>query len=176
MVRQSQAADGPGSTSFGSLGPHYSQVEEADNLKTMVRIACLALLAMVFAACSGGGNTIDVSLSEWQVDPSPTSATSGDVEFSVTNDGGEQHEMVIVKDIAPEDLPVDADGHVVEDDIPEGAVIGEVAEFDAGTTETQTFNLEPGTYTIFCNIIETEDGATVSHFANGMHNTITVTS
>ncbi len=95
-----------------------TEKEEADNLKTLVRIACLALLAMIFAACSGGGNTIDVSLSEWQVDPAPSTAKSGDVEFSVTNDGGEQHEMLIVKDIAPGDLPVDADGHVVEDDIP----------------------------------------------------------
>lgn len=144
-------------------------------MKTLVRIACLAVLAMVFAACSGGGNTIDVSLSEWQVDPSPASASSGDVEFSVTNDGGEAHEMVVVKDIAPEDLPVDENGHVIEEEVPEAALIGEIAEFDAGTTETKTFNLEPGTYTIFCNIIEEEDGETISHFKNGMHSTITVT-
>lgn len=152
-----------------------TEKEEADNLKTLVRIACLALLAMIFAACSGGGNTIDVSLSEWQVDPAPSTAKSGDVEFSVTNDGGEQHEMLIVKDIAPGDLPTDADGHVVEDDIPDGALIGEVSEFDAGTTETKTFNLEPGTYTIFCNILETDAGVTESHFQKGMVNTITVT-
>jgi plastocyanin len=160
---------------FAAIPSCHGQKEEADNLKTLVRIACLAVLAMVFAACSGGGNEIDVSLSEWQVDPSPSTASSGDVTFKVTNDGGEQHEMLIVKDIAPGDLPTDADGHVVEDDIPDGALIGEVSEFDAGTTETETFNLEPGTYTIFCNILETDAGVTESHFQKGMVNTITVT-
>ncbi|MGA7227549.1 MAG: hypothetical protein WBZ45_05000 [Acidimicrobiia bacterium] len=144
-------------------------------MKTLVRIACLAILAMVFAACSSSGNEIDVSLYEWSVDPTPASVSSGDVTFNATNDGGEAHEMVIVKDVAPGDLPVDADGHVIEDDIPDGALIGEIAEFDAGNTESATFNLEPGTYTIFCNIIEEDEGVTEAHFQKGMVNTIEVT-
>jgi plastocyanin len=144
-------------------------------VRAWTRVVAIAVLAMVFAACSGSGNEIDVSLSEWKVEPSPATATAGDVTFKATNNGGEQHEMVIVKGIAPGDLPVDADGHVVEDDIPADAVIGEIEEFDVGTTESATFDLEPGTYTIFCNIIETEDGETVSHFKNGMVNTIEVT-
>jgi plastocyanin len=134
-------------------------------------------VAMFMAACGGGngaGNAVDVSLFEWGVDPSPTSVTAGQVTFTANNEGGEAHELVIVKDVAPADLPVDEDGRVVEDQLPAGAFIGEIEEFAAGGTETATFDLTAGTYTIFCNILEEEGGQTESHFQNGMVNTIEV--
>jgi uncharacterized cupredoxin-like copper-binding protein len=135
----------------------------------------VAGLALVLTACASGGDSIDVSLYEWKVEPSPDSVAAGEVTFNATNDGGETHELVIVKGVAPADLPTDADGKVIEDDLPEGAFIGEIEEFEAGTSESATFDLEPGTYTIFCNILETEDdGTTESHFQNGMVSTITV--
>jgi hypothetical protein len=141
----------------------------------MRRLAFLAVVGLVVAGCSSSGSEVDVSLLEWSVTPSPTSVSSGEVTFNATNDGGELHEMVIVKDVAPADLPTDENGHVVEEEIPEGAVIGEIAEFEAGTTESATFDLEPGTYTIFCNIVEDDEGVVESHFKNGMVNTIEVT-
>lgn len=136
----------------------------------------VAVVALVLAACSSGGGSLDVSLYEWGVDSSSSSVDAGDVTFNVTNDGGEPHELVIVKGVAPADLPLDEDGKVIEDDLPEGAFIGEIEEFEAGTTESGTFNLEAGTYTIFCNLLEVEDGEPESHFLEGMVTTITVNS
>lgn len=143
-------------------------------MRMIQRLGGLALVAMVIAACSGGGG-VDVSLFEWGVDASTSSVSAGDIAFSVTNDGGEPHEMVIVKGVAAADLPVDADGKVVEDELPEGAFIGEVEEFEAGTTESATFALDAGTYTLFCNLLEEEDGEPESHFQKGMVTTIEVT-
>ncbi|MGB8361240.1 MAG: hypothetical protein WCE80_07570, partial [Acidimicrobiia bacterium] len=72
--------------------------------------------------------------------------------------------------------PVDENGKVIEDDLPEGSFIGEVEEFEAGTTESATFDLGEGTYTLFCNISEEEDdGSIESHFQQGMVTTIEVT-
>lgn len=139
------------------------------------RIAAAAVLGLAIVSCSGGADEVNVSLYEWGVDPDTTTVSSGDVTFSATNDGGEAHEMVIVKGVAPADLPTDENGHVIEEEIPEGALVGEIEEFEAGTTESKTFNLETGTYTIFCNILEEDSGEPESHFANGMVDTIEVT-
>jgi len=144
-------------------------------VQTLKRLVFLAVLGLVIAACGSSESEVEVSLIEWSVTPSPTSVSSGDVTFSAANNGGEIHEMVIVKDVAPADLPTDENGHVVEEEIPDGAVIGEIPEFEAGTTEVATFNLEPGTYTIFCNIVEEDEGVVESHFKNGMVNTVEVT-
>lgn len=139
------------------------------------KMAAVAVLGLAIASCGGGAEDVDVSLYEWGVDPDVTSVSSGEVTFNATNDGGEAHEMVIVKGVAPGDLPTDENGHVIEEEIPEGALVGEIEEFDAGTTESKTFDLEAGTYTIFCNILEEDSGEPESHFANGMVDTIEVT-
>lgn len=143
-------------------------------MRIIKQLGALAVVAMFIAACSGGGGTVDVSLFEWGVDPSVSSISAGDVTFNATNDGGEAHELVIVKGVAPGDLPV-VDGKVDEDGLPAGAFIGEIEEFDAGGTESATFDLEAGTYTLFCNITELEDGEVESHFENGMVTTFEVT-
>ena len=144
-------------------------------MKTLRRVALASGIGLIIASCGGSGSTVDVSLFEWGVDPSTASVAAGEITFAATNDGGEPHELVIVRDVAPDALPVDEDGRVIEDDLPEGAFIGEIEEFEAGTTESATFDLEAGTYTIFCNIIEEDGDEMESHFANGMVNTIEVT-
>jgi hypothetical protein len=75
-----------------------------------------------------------------------------------------------VKDIAPADLPTEQRGYVAEAEIPEGALIGRIPEVDTGTTQSATFPLTPGSYTIFCNVVD-DFG---SHFAAGMVATLDV--
>jgi plastocyanin len=145
-------------------------------MATTRNAAATVVLSLIIAACTGGAGEVEVSLFEWSVEPSTDSVASGEVTFVATNDGGEAHELVIVKDVAPGDLPTDDTGKVVEDDLPEGAFIGEIEEFAAGETESATFDLAPGTYTLFCNIVEEEDtGEFESHFQEGMVTTIEVT-
>lgn len=136
--------------------------------------AGLAVMALVVAACGSSGSEVDVSLFEWNVEPTPTSVDAGEVTFTATNDGGEAHEMVVVKGIAPEDLPLNDDGSVNEDALPADAFMGEVEEIEPGDSDSVSFDLDAGEYTIFCNIVETDNGETESHFDQGMVSTITV--
>lgn len=119
--------------------------------------------------------TVHVVLSEWIVEPDPGTAPAGDVTFLADDQGGDEHELVMVRADDPADLPTDADGTVDEDQIAEDDFIGEIEELEPGTQDEATFTVEPGTYVLFCNITEDEDGEVVSHFAEGMHTTFTVT-
>lgn len=118
---------------------------------------------------------VTVVLGEWIVEPTPTSAAAGELTFIADNGGGLDHEMVVVRADDPADLPTDADGAVDEEQITEDDFIGEIEEFPSGEQRTATFDMDPGSYVLFCNITDTEDGGEVlSHFAEGMATTFTV--
>jgi hypothetical protein len=151
--------------------------EERGGTRDMRRSLLLLVGALVvlFVGCSSGGDTVSVVLSEFVVQPDPTTASAGEVTFEADNQGAEIHELVIVRADSAESLPTDETGKVNEDGLSEGAFIGEIEEFESGTTESATFVLEAGTYVLFCNITEEEeDGTTESHFQEGMHTTFTV--
>ena len=89
---------------------------------TMCRRALSSVFAIVLlgsgvAACGGDdeGATIDVVLSEWIVEPDASSADAGEIEFVGDNQGGETHELVVVRAASADALPTDEDGAVVED-------------------------------------------------------------
>ncbi|HZJ27952.1 MAG TPA: hypothetical protein VFF40_13230 [Acidimicrobiia bacterium] len=130
----------------------------------------VALLGGLAGCSSDDAASVDVTLSEWIVEPDPTSADSGEVEFVGDNKGSETHELVVVAAESAEALPTDADGAVVEEELPEGALIGEIEDIEAGSSKTVKLDLEAGSYVIFCNITDEEpDGTIESHFAEGMH-------
>jgi hypothetical protein len=115
---------------------------------------------------------IPVSLKEWSITPETATAKAGVIEFSAKNDGGENHELVVVK-ASRSDLTV-VDGAVDEDALPKGAMIGEIESFAKGKTCGGHFKLDAGNYVLFCNIVEKENGQTVSHYLNGMVTNFTV--
>ncbi len=119
---------------------------------------------------------IDVSLDEWTIIPSAPSAPSGRVGFVVRNRGKEAHELVIVKGVEPNELPLDDNGALEEAGLPTGALVGEIEGFAAGESCEGVFDLTPGAYTLVCNITETEpNGEKESHLREGMVTTFTVT-
>jgi uncharacterized cupredoxin-like copper-binding protein len=67
---------------------------------------------------------------------------------------------------------------VVESELPEDAVVGEVEDIEPGSSKDLTVTLEAGRYVLFCNLIASEsDGPTMdgrSHFAEGMYAEFTV--
>lgn len=145
--------------------------------------AAVAVLAVLAVACGddddeggdgGAATTVDVVLSEFIVEPDPTSAPAGDVTFAVTNDGEEVHEFVIVKtDLAADALPTAEDGSFDEEG--EGVeVIDEIEDIEAGGDGEVTANLEAGSYVLLCNLVEEEDGEPESHYAEGMYSDFTV--
>lgn len=135
------------------------------------------------AETTGGGDAaetatgdvdVTVVLGEWVVEPTPTTASAGALTILADNQGGEPHEVVIARADDPADLPTDEDGAVDESQLPEDDFIGEIEEFAGGEQRTGSFDLEAGTYVLFCNVTETEDGEVESHFANGMATTFVV--
>lgn len=138
----------------------------------------LVAVGLAITACGGdddaGGDTIDVVVSEWTVE-APATAKAGTVTINATNDGGETHELVVVRADSSAGFVQDETGKVDEDGFAEGDFIGEITEFEAGTSSSGTFELTPGTYILFCNIVEEEaDGTFESHFMEGMQTTLVV--
>ncbi len=118
------------------------------------------------ASSSGGaasGGPVNVTLSEWSVKPSATSAKAGSVSFAVTNKGTTPHEFVVVKtDLAGDKLPQGA-GIVDEKQV---TVIGRTASIDAGKSETKAVDLQAGKYVLICNL--------PAHYGQGMQIAFTV--
>lgn len=143
--------------------------------------------ALAFAACDddeddGGANGdgdgaaaagVDVTLQEWAVVADPDSTAAGDVTFNLTNDGPDDpHEFVIIRsDEAPDALPTDADGAVIEEEVD---VVDEVEEIEVGNTAELTVGLDAGSYVLLCNVTEEEDGEIESHYQLGMRTSFTV--
>lgn len=93
---------------------------------------------------SGAGATIEISETEYALEPSEASAAAGQVTFTVTNDGE-----------IPHNLEVEGDG------------VEEVTEtIEAGGSDELTLELEPGTYEIYCSIAD--------HQEQGMEGELTV--
>ena len=129
---------------------------------------------VVDGTAGGGTPAIAVSLTEWSVSPTPAQVTKGAVTVEAANNGLEKHELVIAR--APVDQLKVVDGAVDEAQLPPGAFIGEIEGFPSTTSCKATFQLaEPGIYSFFCNIVETEpDGTKESHFEQGMVTSVTV--
>jgi hypothetical protein len=126
-------------------------------------------------ACKPAGDAskadakIAVNLAEWSVLPARGDAPAGTITFEARNQGNEPHELVVVRADDPAALPKAADGTVDEQQLPAGALIGEVEAFPAKQTCTGTFELPAGSYALFCNLLETAaDGTEQNHYANGM--------
>ena len=137
-------------------------------------VVAVGALALVGTACGGGGGgTVDVTLQEFAVVPSPSSIEAGEVTFQATNEGPDDvHEFVVFRtDLAPDQLPVDENGAVDE----EGAgleLIDEIEDIPVGETQSVTVELESGTYVLICNIWDEEEQE--AHYAEGMRVTFTV--
>ncbi len=154
----------------------------------MIRLLCASLLSTSLAllACDvqdeslqgdvmpGGttgpvGTLINVTLAEYEVTPSPSSASAGPVTFAVSNLGSETHQFLVVEtDLAAEDLPTRADGSFDRD--AEGSeVIDELKAVPASATFELQVSLQPGAYVLLCNLVMTEGDEIESHFHQGMH-------
>jgi uncharacterized cupredoxin-like copper-binding protein len=96
-----------------------------------------------------------------------TTVPSGEVRFTVRNVSADViHEFLVVgTPLAPQQLPLEADGSRVNEGKLEG--VTELGDIDPGGSGTLTMNLQPGHYVLFCN----EPG----HFTAGMRAELTVT-
>jgi uncharacterized cupredoxin-like copper-binding protein len=122
-------------------------------------VAALSLSACRGGGAAGGEGTVSVTLQEWAVIPAQSSVEAGSVTFEVKNDGPDHpHELVVIRtDLAPNALPTTNEGAVDEEG--QGIeIIGEIEEFPPGETRSGTFDLEPGSYALVCNVAGEEGG------------------
>jgi hypothetical protein len=131
----------------------------------------------VTASSDDGGASVSVVLTDGAVVLDQTSTNAGSVEIVAKNVGGDLHDLVIVKGDDPAALPVNEDGAVIEDDLPEDDFIGRFDVVDPGTEESALFDLDAGSYILFCNIFNPTAIRPLprSHFQDGMVSTFTVT-
>lgn len=117
---------------------------------------------------------VNVTLREFKIRPKPTSVKASATKFVVKNVGVIDHEMVVVRSDG-QPLPLAADGSVDEDAIPVSATVGEVEDVAPGKSKKLTVKgLEPGTYALFCNVVDQSGSTTLAHYAQGMHTNFTV--
>jgi hypothetical protein len=119
--------------------------------------------------------TVEVTIADDRIELSRSEAATGIIRFEVRNAGDEPHELLILFSAEPAELPVDDDGGVDESELTDNTVIGEVEVFPPGTTCPGVFNLPPGEYVLFCNVVEIDEGANDSHYENGERVSFTVT-
>jgi uncharacterized cupredoxin-like copper-binding protein len=113
---------------------------------------------------------VNVKVFEFDIRPNLDFVAEGLVTFKVKNIGTEKHEFVVVRVESPDaEPPTKADGSVDEDAIDESNKIGELEDIKKKNEKSLTKKLDAGDYEVFCNIVEDEDGTTVSHYARGMH-------
>ena len=130
-------------------------------------LASIALVLAV-AACDSDSDEPDASVSvvlsdpwgpaggsvPFAVEPDPISVDAGSLEFVAKNQGGGRHNLLIVRGDDPTQLPVNEYGAVIEGDLPEGDFIGKITALDAGTEASALFDLDAGSYILFCNFSE----------------------
>jgi uncharacterized cupredoxin-like copper-binding protein len=110
---------------------------------------------------------IAIYVSEWSVGL-PTTLATGQVNFSITNIGTIQHELLVFKsDLPRSSYPVDSRGDIIEDG-PGISLVSRGDKIDPGKTQSRTVDLtQPGTYLFVCNL--------PGHFKAGMFRVVTVT-
>ena len=111
-------------------------------------------------ACGGNSNTISVTTTDFHFDPQTWTVSAGqEVTVTITNNGANEHEWVLLKPGTSVTQPFD------EDD--EDKVFWEI-EAQPGETKTETFTApsEAGTYTVVCGI--------PAHLEQGMEATLVV--
>ena len=128
----------------------------------------------VSANDASGANTVNVTVSDTKgtdapmtLTATPTSASSGDVTFTVKNTGTVEHEVVVLKtDTAADQLKVGGDE---PDKVDESDSVGETGDPGLKPGETRSFTvkkIEAGNYVLVCNIAK--------HYGLGMRSAFKV--
>jgi uncharacterized cupredoxin-like copper-binding protein len=121
-------------------------------------------------AASGGAKDVGVTIQEWSITPTGTTAPAGAITFSVSNSGTIPHEFVVLStDTLAADFPIksfEGEANRIDED-KVGKNVGETGDMQPDSTKSLTLKLKPGHYAFVCNL--------PGHYAFGMHIDFTVT-
>lgn len=111
---------------------------------------------------------VDIELSEYTFSPSVITVPAGVVTFAASNTGEQYHELAFLP--GGGEVPFTDEGEPDEEALAEAGAF-ELEGFAPNETCNATYDLEPGTYTLFC-IVEDPEGE--PHSTNGMLGELTV--
>lgn len=141
--------------------------------KVLVAVVAVVMAFAMVAPAGASAPKLKIRLIEFKIKPARGFIAAGTTTFVAKNAGSDEHEIVVVRGDDPAALPTKADGSVDESQIPKADKFGEIGEFKPGKTVSRAFKLSPGSYVLFCNVVqEVEDGTVESHFKEGMYTTI----
>ena len=143
-------------------------VFKLDNTKTKNVSAAAPVTNAASASASTSSPTaapalahkVGVSLKEFAVNTTASTAAAGKVTFHVRNSGTIVHEFVVVK------TPKPADQLLKGARADESGNVGETGDLQAGASKTLTLSLKPGHYALICNL--------PGHYKAGQHTDFTV--
>jgi uncharacterized cupredoxin-like copper-binding protein len=115
------------------------------------------------------GGPVTVTLAQWSITPSATTARAGPITFVVSNAGTITHEFVVIRSDTPAaDFRIGSfegeKDRINEDTV--GTNVGETGDLEAGATQSLSLDLRPGHYAFVCNL--------PGHYGLGMHIDFTV--
>lgn len=114
-------------------------------------------------------STVEIEVTDFAFDQARYEVDAGTITFIVTNNGSLNHEVAFLP--GGGDVPYTEDGHPDEEALAAAGAF-ELEAFGSGRTCNATYELEPGTYTMFC-IVPIDDE--LNHYDEGMRATLVVT-
>lgn len=139
------------------------------------------LPSSVDAGCVPAGDpgeatdSLKVVLKNWSVEPSKPTAKAGRIAFVADNQSSDAHSLDIVRADSWDAIPKTPDGAADDTRLNTDPQLFEVASFPGGSKCVGVFNLDPGKYVLFCNVVDTDAaGKPRVHPTMGMHTTFTV--
>ena len=131
----------------------------------------LVAFAAAFSGCGGTGtqresaHVVSVRERDFRISISRTHVSAGDVVFRAKNTGPDAHELIVVRSDGAR-LRFRTDGMTIDEEGLEKSIVGALEPGPAGETRELRVKLEPGTYTLLCNMY--------GHYMGGMHSTLVV--
>lgn len=131
----------------------------------MILVLAVPFGVTILVGCSGS-STFDISVTEYTFGLERPVVDAGDVTFRLTNEGGEDHEFVVIRtDLAPGTLPI-REEEWVDEEAPGLNPIGGFDHLLPDRTKELSLELEPGNYVLLCNM--------QGHYQRGMYAPLTV--
>jgi hypothetical protein len=140
------------------------------------RLALVLAAAVVGAAALGCSEPnpkpeVAITVDEFSLTISPTSADEGSVKMFLENEGEIAHGLVFARARDVKELPLAPDGSV---DLTKTQVADRLEPVAPGSYRIQP-DLFPGPLVVFCNLVtKGPDGKPVSHFQAGMVATLEI--
>ena len=131
----------------------------------------LVAFAAILSGCGGSGGeresarVISVRERDFRISLSRTHVSAGDVVIRAENSGPDAHELIVIRSDGAR-LRLRLDGMTIDEEGLEKSIVGALEPGPAGETRELRVRLEPGTYTLLCNMY--------GHYMGGMHSTLVV--